>query len=65
MAILALKHFASGEACIAGIASQPDLIILDYQLDGIDRAAMNGIDTLDKIKSALPGHPDSYAVFPG
>jgi two-component system OmpR family response regulator len=52
-----IETFASGEACIAGIASQPDLIILDYQLDGIDRAAMNGIDTLDKIKALYPDIP--------
>ena len=29
----------------------PDAIILDYHLDGIDKNAMNGIQTLDKIKS--------------
>jgi len=27
------------------------VIILDYFLDGIDATAMNGIDTLDKIKA--------------
>ena len=27
------------------------MIILDYFLDGIDATAMNGIDTLDKIKA--------------
>jgi CheY-like chemotaxis protein len=26
------------------------MIILDYHLDGIDKNAMNGIETLDKIK---------------
>jgi DNA-binding NtrC family response regulator len=26
------------------------VIILDYHLDGIDKNAMNGIETLDKIK---------------
>jgi two-component system, OmpR family, response regulator len=29
----------------------PDLIILDYHLDGIEKNAMNGIQTLDKIKN--------------
>jgi CheY-like chemotaxis protein len=29
---------------------KPDVIILDYHLDGIDKNAMNGIETLDKIK---------------
>jgi CheY-like chemotaxis protein len=26
---------------------KPDVIILDYHLDGIDKNAMNGIETLD------------------
>jgi CheY-like chemotaxis protein len=29
---------------------QPDLIILDYHLDGVEKGVMNGIETLDKIK---------------
>jgi two-component system, OmpR family, response regulator len=52
-----IETFSSGEACIAGIASLPDLIILDYHLDGIDKDAMNGIDTLDKIKILYPNIP--------
>lgn len=35
----------------------PDVIILDYQLDGIDPTAMNGITTLDKIRSINPHIP--------
>ena len=35
----------------------PDVIILDYFLDGIDKNAMNGIETLDKIKSYNPDIP--------
>src|SRR4051794_1526679 len=42
--------FSSGEACVASIASLPDIVILDYHLNGIDKNAMNGIETLDKIK---------------
>jgi DNA-binding NarL/FixJ family response regulator len=37
--------------CVANLDHQPDLIILDYHLDGIDATAMNGITTLDKIKA--------------
>ena len=33
------------------------MIILDYRLDGIDKTAMNGIQTLDKIKSFNPDIP--------
>ena len=46
-----VETFASGEACISSIASSPDIVILDYQLDGMDPNAMNGIETLDKIKA--------------
>jgi two-component system OmpR family response regulator len=52
-----IETFSSGEACIAGLISLPDLIILDYHLDGIDKDAMNGIDTLDKIKILYPNIP--------
>jgi two-component system, OmpR family, response regulator len=52
-----VEAFSSGEACIAGIGSSPDIIILDYLLDGIDKNAMNGIETLDKIKAFNPDIP--------
>ena len=47
----AIETYATGELCIANLSSQPDVIILDYHLDGIDKNAMNGMETLDKIKS--------------
>ena len=42
--------FATGELCLQNLDKNPTVIILDYQLDGIDKNAMNGIQTLDKIK---------------
>ena len=45
-----IETYATGELCIAHLSHNPDVIILDYQLDGIDQNAMNGISTLDKIK---------------
>ncbi len=36
---------------------QPDIIILDYLLDGVDKTAMNGLETLDKIKASNPDIP--------
>jgi two-component system OmpR family response regulator len=46
-----ISTFATGELCVDHIAENPDVIILDYHLDGIDKNAMNGIETLDKIKA--------------
>ena len=43
--------YATGELCLKSIDKNPDIIILDYHLDGIQKGAMNGIDTLDKIKA--------------
>lgn len=46
-----IETFATGELCIPKLSHNPDVIILDYHLDGIDKNAMNGIETLDKIKA--------------
>lgn len=42
--------FSSGEDCLAAMDGQPDIVVLDYMLDGINPIAMNGIQTLDGIK---------------
>jgi len=49
-----IETFATGELCIENLAHGPDVIVLDYHLDGIERDAMNGIQTLDKIKEFNP-----------
>lgn len=49
-----IESFATGEICIANLGKKPDVIILDYFLDNIDKSAMNGIQVLDKIKSTNP-----------
>ena len=46
-----IETYATGELCMTNLSHSPDVIILDYFLDGIDKNAMNGIQTLDKIKS--------------
>jgi DNA-binding NtrC family response regulator len=46
-----IKTFATGELCIANLNENPDLIILDYHLNGINKVSMNGIEVLDKIKN--------------
>ncbi len=52
-----IETFATGELCLDNLTKNPDVIILDYQLDGIDKSAINGIETLDKIKAANPDIP--------
>ena len=46
-----IETFATGELCMLNLSHDPDVIILDYFLDGIEKNAMNGIETLDKIKA--------------
>jgi two-component system OmpR family response regulator len=50
----AIETFATGELCMENISHNPDVIILDYHLDGINKTAMNGMQTLDKIKASNP-----------
>lgn len=52
-----IETFVTGEQCLEHISSNPDVVILDYLLDGVDKNAMDGIKTLDKIKAANPGIP--------
>lgn len=49
-----IETYPTGELCLANLSHNPDVIILDYHLDGIDLKAINGIDTLDKIKAFNP-----------
>lgn len=53
----AIETYATGELCLENLARGADVIILDYHLDGIDKTAMNGIATLDKIKAINPDIP--------
>ncbi len=52
-----IETFATGELCLKSLSHSPDIIILDYHLDGIDKNAMNGMETLDKIKAVNPDIP--------
>jgi two-component system OmpR family response regulator len=52
-----IETFVTGELCMEHLSSNPDVIILDYHLDGIDKYAMNGMETLDKIKAFNPDIP--------
>ena len=52
-----INTFATGELCVENLNLNPDVIILDYHLDGIDLDAINGIGTLDQIKAFNPEIP--------
>lgn len=45
-----IETYPTGEKCLQHLSHNPDIVILDYHLDGIDKTAMNGMETLDKIK---------------
>ncbi len=53
----AIETYITGELCVAHLMHNPDIIVLDYKLDGVNKKAMNGIDTLDKIKVSNPEIP--------
>jgi DNA-binding NtrC family response regulator len=52
-----IKTFATGELCLEDISQDPDIIILDYHLNSVDKDAINGLETLDRIKTANPQIP--------
>jgi two-component system OmpR family response regulator len=52
-----IETFITGELCVENLSHNPDVVILDYHLDGINKNAMNGIETLDKIKEYNPDIP--------
>ncbi|MDO9186523.1 MAG: response regulator [Bacteroidia bacterium] len=52
-----IETYSTGELCLKNLSHSPDVIILDYHLDGIDKNAMNGMETLDKIKNVNPDIP--------
>lgn len=52
-----IETFVSGELCVANLSHKPDIIILDYLFNSGDKNAMNGLETLDKIKAFNPDIP--------
>jgi two-component system, OmpR family, response regulator len=52
-----VETYSTGEICLANLSHNPDLIVLDYNLDGINKNAMNGLVTLDKVKDKDPEIP--------
>lgn len=52
-----IETFTTGELCMENLSHGPDVIILDYHLDGTDKNAINGIESLDRIKTFNPDIP--------
>jgi two-component system OmpR family response regulator len=52
-----IETYSTGEQCLENISHNPDVIILDYHLDGIDKDAMNGLQVLEKVKLSHPDIP--------
>jgi two-component system, OmpR family, response regulator len=52
-----IETFVTGELCMENLNHNPDVIVLDYYLDGLDKNAMNGLSTLDKINAINPDIP--------
>ena len=46
-----IETYPTGEQFLETISNSIDLVILDFHLNGINQTAMNGLETLDKIKS--------------
>ena len=47
----------TGEECVEAMKHHPDLIVLDHQLSSNKDFRMNGIETLEKIRSIAPEIP--------
>jgi len=54
---LSVVSFPTGEACLKSLHENPEIVVLDYYLNSIEKDAANGIDILREIKKknkALP-----------
>ena len=49
-----VHRFSNGEAALEQISLKPEVVFLDFHLDGENAGAGNGIEILKKIKSELP-----------
>ena len=49
-----VRTFITGEQCLENISQNPDVVILDYHFNSIDKNAINGLETLDRIKAINP-----------
>lgn len=55
-----IKIFDNGEAALAEMNLMPEVVILDYHLDGHKTGAKNGVEVLKKIKES---HPETQVIM--
>jgi two-component system OmpR family response regulator len=51
-----IHFYTNGESCISELDKRPNVIVLDYNLDG----KMNGLDTLQRVRDI---DPDIYVIL--
>jgi len=51
-----IRSFSTGEHCVGALDEKPDIIVLDYYLDGYKNHpdCMDGLETLKRIKELSP-----------
>lgn len=49
-----ITKFATGELCLEKLSLNPDIIILDYYLNSVVTNAINGLETLIRIRAVNP-----------
>jgi two-component system, OmpR family, response regulator len=52
-----VETFPTGEKCLENLSHNPDVVILDYHLDSMNKNAISGVETLDRIKAHNPEIP--------
>ena len=57
---LTIKKFPLGEMSISNLSQDPDIIVLDYFMDGFVKEAGNGLEILKDIKSKSP---NTYVIM--
>lgn len=55
-----IQSFQTGEECLNHLSEKPDVIVLDYYLDTIDKDAANGMEILKAIKKESP---DTHVIM--
>ena len=49
-----VRTFTTGEECIKNLYEEPDVIVLDYYLNTVQKDAANGMEILQRIKKNYP-----------